>query len=72
MVAHRSALLGRWFVPAMARLALPMTAFFGAVRGLSVVLPSRLLLAPSCPRIAGCRRLAALLSRWLALIAVPA
>jgi hypothetical protein len=72
MVAHSSALLGRWFMLAMARLALPMAAFFRAARGLSVVLPTWLLLAPSCPRIAGGRCLAALLSRWLALIAVPA
>lgn len=71
MVTHRSALLGRWFVLAMARLALPMTAFFTAVPGLGVVLPTFLLLAALGPRIAGGRRRAALLPRWLALIAVP-
>lgn len=67
---HRPALLGQCVVPAMSRLTLPMGTFIRAMPGLVAALPL-LLLVPLRGGIAGCRRLAALLPRLLALTAVP-
>lgn len=71
LIADRSAVLERWLMPAMARLALPMPTLIRALPRLRVALLSSLALASFCPGIPGCRCLASLLSRLLALTAVP-